>query len=1008
MAQYDGSIRIGTQIDIKGFKDGEKEIESESRRVAESVSKTVQKDARQIEKELENLKDAQKSFLEAGGTKVSPVYQEYENEINKLQETLQSLKNTQDDTEIADEHWNQLRIDIEEYAKSLKELQDQGQFFGDEDYDKIYLAWKNATDAVKAYQAELNKQTASGQAKIAEQEAKAAKRKEAAQRKAEEQAEKALQKENARIQKEAEAEAKLQAAEAERQAKIAAETAEEERLAQIRENAVVGNQRIVESLERIKQLEEEIADLKKAGVTEGYSEYDKRIQELSELKQEVKDYNSNISQVKESYKKLGNTAKQSFDKINKSAKKTNSLLSQTGIGFKNILKYGLGIRSLYALFNKLRSAIKEGFSNLYNDKNITGFKASIDNLKASLLTLKNSFAAAFRPLIEIAIPYIQKAVEYLTILMDKFGQFIALAMGQKNYTKAIKQTTAALKDQNKAQNKQLSSLDRLNNLTSADGAGAIDTGAVSMFEEAPVDEKLPSIFKQIVGYAENLKNIFSQGFWDGLGDWEYRWDSVKESIGTIKDSLSDIWTDPAVLSSADQYSESVAYMLGSLAGSAESIGLTLAVNLLGGISKYLKQNKGRIKEFIVSMFDIGATINQLISDFSGAFAFIFEAFATEDAQQLTANLIGIFTDAVMGSLEILGELARDILNIFIQPFVDNKEEFRTALEGFLSVLSEVTGTIKEGIDETFSKLNEVYEEHFKPFFDSLANGLSDTVGKFMEFWNTYVQPILEKWATQFDSLWKEHLQPVLDSFIELFGDLADYLKAKYEQFLKPLIDFIIQYILPGIVDAMDKVADQFFIAFGIISDVVGGIIDVLGGIIKFLTGVFTGDWEKAWSGVVKIFSGIKDALKGIINGILGIVESLANGVIKGMNIVIGSFNGLHFDIPDWVPGIGGNSVGFNIPELKQISIPRLATGAVIPANKEFLAVLGDQKHGTNIEAPEDLIRKIVREETAKSNNSGGGDVNLHLTVECEGYKLLELMKKLDGEYFKQNGKHALA
>ena len=129
MAQYDGSIRINTKIDTKGFKDGEKEIESESRRMAESVSKTTD----QIEKELENLKNAQKSFLEAGGKKTSPVYQQYEKEINELQNALQSLKNTQDDTKIADEHWNLLRIDVEEYAKALKELHDQGKFFGDED-----------------------------------------------------------------------------------------------------------------------------------------------------------------------------------------------------------------------------------------------------------------------------------------------------------------------------------------------------------------------------------------------------------------------------------------------------------------------------------------------------------------------------------------------------------------------------------------------------------------------------------------------------------------------------------------------------------------------------------------------------------------------------------------------------------------------------------------------------------------------------------------------------------
>ena len=73
-------------------------------------------------------------------------------------------------------------------------------------------------------------------------------------------------------------------------------------------------------------------------------------------------------------------------------------------------------------------------------------------------------------------------------------------------------------------------------------------------------------------------------------------------------------------------------------------------------------------------------------------------------------------------------------------------------------------------------------------------------------------------------------------------------------------------------------------------------------------------------------------------------------------------------MPDWVPGIGGKKFGFSIDP---ISIPRLARGAVIPPNREFLAVLGDQKSGTNIEAPADLIRQIVAEELSRRDPSGG-------------------------------------
>ena len=134
--------------------------------------------------------------------------------------------------------------------------------------------------------------------------------------------------------------------------------------------------------------------------------------------------------------------------------------------------------------------------------------------------------------------------------------------------------------------------------------------------------------------------------------------------------------------------------------------------------------------------------------------------------------------------------------------------------------------------------------------------------------------------------------------------------------------------------------------------------NILGGIIEFITGVFTGDWEKAWEGVKKIF-------KGIWNSIIMVIESAINLIIKGINWMISKLNTIHFSIPDWVPIIGGTSFGINIPLVSEVSLPRLATGAVIPPNREFMAVLGDQKHGTNIEAPLDTIQHAAAQAFAE-------------------------------------------
>lgn len=156
-------------------------------------------------------------------------------------------------------------------------------------------------------------------------------------------------------------------------------------------------------------------------------------------------------------------------------------------------------------------------------------------------------------------------------------------------------------------------------------------------------------------------------------------------------------------------------------------------------------------------------------------------------------------------------------------------------------------------------------------------------------------------------------------------------------------------------------ANVFRIAGKLVSDLYNSIKEILKGLIDFITGVFTGDWTKAWEGVKEIF-------KGIWNGVVAIVELAINGIIDGVNLLISALNTIHFDIPDWVPLIGGKSFGISIPPVSYVTLPRLAEGAVIPPNREFMAVLGDQKSGTNIETP---LETMVQAFKQAMNESGG-------------------------------------
>ena len=158
-------------------------------------------------------------------------------------------------------------------------------------------------------------------------------------------------------------------------------------------------------------------------------------------------------------------------------------------------------------------------------------------------------------------------------------------------------------------------------------------------------------------------------------------------------------------------------------------------------------------------------------------------------------------------------------------------------------------------------------------------------------------------------------------------------------------------------------------------------------------------WTNIWTSVSdttsSIFNGMWDGIKFVINGIISGIEWMANAVIKGINTVIGAMNNLSFEMPDW---LGGAKFGFDIPKLTEIEIPRLATGMVLPANNPFLAVVGDQKSGTNVEAPLDTIKQALYE-VMQSTSGGNGDVYINATGDVG-----QLVRFLKFELSKENNR----
>lgn len=222
-------------------------------------------------------------------------------------------------------------------------------------------------------------------------------------------------------------------------------------------------------------------------------------------------------------------------------------------------------------------------------------------------------------------------------------------------------------------------------------------------------------------------------------------------------------------------------------------------------------------------------------------------------------------------------------------------------------------------------------------------GLVDFAKKMSEWWNENVAPwfSLEKWAEIAGNIW--------EGISGKIGELRDNLVEKFE----------------GIRTNVEEI------------------------------------WQKVSDFIIGIWEGIKEGVKAPINAFLSAIEFLVNKVILGFNWMIDKLNALCIDIPDWVPGIGGRYLGFSIDKMSDVSIPRLAQGAVIPPNmSNFLAMLGDNNRETEIVSPLSTIEQALRNVL--------GEQNVHVTFQVEGDPngIFKVVQKEAKSYNKRTGSYA--
>lgn len=743
----DGCIRIETALDTSGFIAGKRELEASAQKMAQNVS--------QIGSIAESAGKTVAQSFAASGQQIDQQTQKVQglnSELDKLGSQKQEIKITRwnDNSKTSDyggpvtvdngknekymplhpadpsltvqtdpikesvKTINELRQAIEETKAAMKSMEKSGKWWGDEEYDKAAVKLEQMQQAAKDYKSELYSP------------------------------------------------------------------------------APNANPFGLDTLAgKVREAELNLNRLSEAGKGLGDADYDEAYKKLSRLTAEAREYRKaltedggnkktfsesldNIGQrLQKSVKAIGSSVNQASKKIKAQAaaivktvknmgtaiskfltlgnKMDNSSITMSK-AVKALMKYGLGLRSLYALVGKFRSAIIAGFSNLAQYSESTN--ASISSVMSSLTRLKNALATAFAPILTVVAPILSTFIDMCSRAATQVGMFFAALAGQSTFTqaKAVQQDYAeslnktssstksaakaaqkqakALKKAQKAAEGSIASFDELNVIqhdTADSTDSTTDTAAAGltpkdMFEEVPIKSKIKS-------FADRIKNLIKKQDWKGIG--KLLANQMNKGLQKVYDVIN--WKNVGlkITKFCNAFTESFNSLVDSLNWTAlgQTIGtgintLTRTFNLLVGPGGIDFENLGRklstgLRGMLdeVSWTEFGNAIGNKIMMVWNTLKGFMDDMTTKNSEGLTG-------------WQQLGDSIADTLNgIFDRvSFKDLAHTAATGINGIFSALKEAvdkfswedfTNNLKSGISTFLSETS--WQENGKALADFITH-----------------------------------------------------------------------------------------------------------------------------------------------------------------------------------------------------------------------------------------------------------------------------------------------
>lgn len=490
----DGTLTIYTETDEKGIKVGMKEIEASVKRMSSSVEGLGEKAKIALQKQLDSI------------SKLNNQYGQQEQKVEALRKRLKELS----DQKIETEEYKRLGAEIKKLDNEFEKVEQKQREWLDMGFPADSM--KNLDDQLDEIWAKMDK----------------------------------LQKKQAEMKSSGIAYVDPRSL-SEYQSTASRLTVEEMRLDDMNNRL---NTSFATTEMKLKECGEEAArsSSKFSGLAESARRFAEKLKQsgITGMKQKLHELWQALDKPMSKFMQLASRAiVGGLQKISSGIFGIHKSANKSTLSLKKLMKYVFGIRTLFALFNRIRSAATEGIQNLAQHDLLTNtgkVNLSLSELQSALTQLKNSFATAFAPILTTVSPILVSFINLISQAVTRVGMLIAALTGQKTFVKAIAvqenyaasldKTANSAKKAAKALQGYLSPIDEINRYDdgsssdsgSGSGGGYSGPSAGDMFEEVPIESSLK-------GIADKIKELIQNEDWEGLG--AYIADGINKGLQKI-------------------------------------------------------------------------------------------------------------------------------------------------------------------------------------------------------------------------------------------------------------------------------------------------------------------------------------------------------------------------------------------------------------------------------------------------------------------------------------------